>query len=141
MANSKGKNRRVEASDEEDEAGPSTRMQTDGEESEGERNKKDKGKGRAVSRPAIGTQVSVKAEKQQNGAADHEDDQEDDGAGGRSQQNEDEDDGREIDLDEDQGALVAALAVCWWRRLKANYLTRFGQIWTRSVTPARNTEN
>lgn len=109
MANDKGKNRRVEASDEEDQAGPSNRMQTDGEDGESQRpSKKDKGKGRASSRAGNGTQASVKAERMGNRAAsDHEDDQEDDDAPERSQQDGEDDDGQDVDLEEDQGAHAA----------------------------------
>lgn len=104
MANSKGKNRRVEESDDEDEVPPSTRMDTDGEQSGGERPKKDKGKGRAVSHPANVTNASVKRENKQNGASDHEDDQQDGVEGEAGQGNNVQDGDETIDYEKEQGA-------------------------------------
>lgn len=102
MANSKGKNRRVEDSDDEDEAPPSRRMETDGEDSAAVHSKRDKGKGRATTELANGTDASVKREKQENGAADHEDEEDGDTGEAGGEVNGEEGD-ESIDYDNPQG--------------------------------------
>lgn len=105
MANSKGNDRRVEDSDDEDEAPPSTRMETGGEGSAAAHSKKDKGKGRATTDLANGANASVKREKQENGAADHEEEEDGDtGEAGGEAYGEEGDES--IEYDNPQGMLL-----------------------------------
>jgi hypothetical protein len=108
MANDKGKGRRVEGSDDEEEHVPGSTMDTDGEVKSAPLSKKDKGKGRATTSTAParsnGRQSNAKAGSQENGVSDqeNEDDEEEKTAGATNGAADDKDD--EPDLNKKQGA-------------------------------------